>query len=350
MMPMRAAISRDSEFRALAALSARLGRDRLRTQAAGGNTSLKRDGLLWIKASGTWLAEAQDRDIMVPVRLAPLMAAFERGDAAAEKAADFVVVEANPSGLRPSIETTAHAVIPRPVVVHIHCVETIAIAVRADAEHVVCERLRGIAGVHWDFVPYRRPGLPLARAIAERLRPQTNVLILANHGLVVAAATVAEAEQLVERVCAALSAPAREAPVPDLDRLAALARGSGYRLPSDPSAHALALDPQSLRIAAGGSLYPDHVIFLGPGTSILEQGASLDRLEAPPLHLAVPGVGVLLHGSVGSGADEMLRCLCDVTARIGVGTPVVYLTPEDEDALMNWDAEKYRQTLAKGRS
>ena len=48
----------DSELLALRELSSALGADPSRTQGAGGNTSIKRDGAMWIKASGTWLAEA----------------------------------------------------------------------------------------------------------------------------------------------------------------------------------------------------------------------------------------------------------------------------------------------------
>src|SRR5690348_9287823 len=118
----------DPEFRALCALSAELGRNPLRTQAAGGNTSLKRGGVMWIKASGTWLAEAEVRDIMVPVALEPLRQALDRRDPRAEKATDFVPAHLNARGLRPSVETSVHAVIPQPVVVHIHCVATIALA------------------------------------------------------------------------------------------------------------------------------------------------------------------------------------------------------------------------------
>ena len=36
--------------------------------------------------------------------------------------------------LRPSIETTVHALMPQRVVVHVHCVNTIAWAIRSDAE------------------------------------------------------------------------------------------------------------------------------------------------------------------------------------------------------------------------
>ncbi len=46
-------------FTAFRALSARLGQDPLRVQGAGGNTSIKSDGVMWIKASGTELADAE---------------------------------------------------------------------------------------------------------------------------------------------------------------------------------------------------------------------------------------------------------------------------------------------------
>ncbi|NBZ97128.1 MAG: class II aldolase, partial [Proteobacteria bacterium] len=40
-----------------------IARDRMHVQAAGGNVSWKSDNTLWIKASGTWLADAERRDI-----------------------------------------------------------------------------------------------------------------------------------------------------------------------------------------------------------------------------------------------------------------------------------------------
>ena len=76
--------STDPDLRALRRLSAALGRDPDRVQAAGGNTSLKRDGVMWIKASGTWLAAAEDEEILVPVRLEPLLQAMRDGDPGAD--------------------------------------------------------------------------------------------------------------------------------------------------------------------------------------------------------------------------------------------------------------------------
>lgn len=73
-----------SEYDALRALSARVGADPLLVQAAGGNTSIKGDGVMWIKASGTWLRDATAREIMVPVRIpedAPVHYLNDREDA-----------------------------------------------------------------------------------------------------------------------------------------------------------------------------------------------------------------------------------------------------------------------------
>ncbi len=47
------------EISALLELSARIGADPMLTQASTGNTSIKLDGVLWIKASGKWLARAK---------------------------------------------------------------------------------------------------------------------------------------------------------------------------------------------------------------------------------------------------------------------------------------------------
>src|SRR4051812_42580186 len=57
------------ELAQLRELSARIGGDPLLTQASTGNTSIKLGDVLWIKASGRWLADAKCEDILVPLNL-----------------------------------------------------------------------------------------------------------------------------------------------------------------------------------------------------------------------------------------------------------------------------------------
>jgi rhamnose utilization protein RhaD (predicted bifunctional aldolase and dehydrogenase) len=339
----------DAEFRALCEASARIGADPLLVQGAGGNTSIKQGDVLWIKASGTWLKNAARDAIMVPVALPPLLAAVAEQSPKAETPQRFTIAELNPDGLRPSIETTVHALMPQRVVIHVHCVETIAVAVRADAEALVAERLRGL---DWTYVPYSKPGLALARNIAARLKPETDVLVLGNHGVVVAADTVAEAETLLRTVSGLLSQPPRPAPPADIAALQRLTDGSDYRLPEFAETHAIATDLASCRIAAAGSLYPDNVIFLGDGVAISAsqenavQVAARERAEGRnPVLILFPGKGALIRSEANAGAEAMARCLADVTARIDAEADIRYLRTEEVAELLNWDAEKYRQAL-----
>lgn len=347
-------IDDDPEYRALLELSARAGADPDLVQAAGGNTSLKSGRAMWIKASGTWLSDALERSIMVPVEHEALAEAVRSGDPAAEQAMRFVVKDLAPTDLRPSIETVVHAVMPQRVVVHVHCVQTIALAVRADGEARVAERLRGM---NFAWIPYVRPGLPLARAIVARMHADTDILVLGNHGLVVAADTVAQADTLLNRVCGLLAVPPREAPPPDEAALQRLAHGSDYVLPTEPRCHAVATDLVACQHAAGGAFYPDHVIFLGPGSVVAEPGrdaASVvrqveEQTGGAPAEILFPGKGVLVRRDISAGALAMARCLCDVTTRIPEGTRLHYFSNAENAELLGWDAEKYRQALNRSQ-
>ncbi len=318
----------------LRTLSARVGSDPLLVQAAGGNTSLKDAGVMWIKASGTWLKDAASRDIFVPLDHAAILAALERGDPACESCTAFVRTDLNGTGLRPSIETTVHALMPQRVVVHVHCVNTIAWAIRADGEQRLAERL---GGFDWAFIPYARPGLPLAAAIQSRMRRGVNVLVLGNHGLAVAADTVEDAEALLGKVVAAVTRPVRTASRIDRAALDKLSAGTAYKPAAMDETHALATDPLALKRGEHAVFYPDHVVFLGVGVATSSDGN-------PPL-VAVPGVGVLIREDAKPAIEPMGRCLADVMRRIEESDPLVALTDADVDRLVNWDAEKYRQSL-----
>ena len=322
------------EIDKLRRLSARVGTDPLLVQAAGGNTSLKDGGVMWIKASGTWLKDADTRDLFVPLDHAAIMAGLTKNDPACESCTAFVRTDLNSTGLRPSIETTVHALMPQRVVVHVHCVNTIAWAIRADAEQRLAERLTGF---NWAFIPYARPGLMLADAIAARLRPGVDVLVLGNHGLVVAAESVDAADALLVRAVTALARTVRAAAAIDMAALQKHAAGTAYQPAVMNETHALATDPLALKRGKSSVFYPDHVVFLGVGVATSFDGD-------PPL-IAIPGVGVLIRNDAKPAIEPMGRCLADVMRRVEESDPLVALTDQDVDRLVNWDAEKYRQTL-----
>jgi len=327
-------------------MSARVGRDMTLVQGAGGNSSVKLGDVLWVKASGAWLSDAETKDVFVPVDLAGARQALAAGNEKMPVAEGFGEIK-----LRASIETALHALLPHPVVLHIHAVNTIAWSVRADGAEEMAAKLDGLS---WHSLPYRRPGLPLSQAVAEiTARAPADVLVLGNHGLVVGGDTPAEAEALAREVERRLALTPRDAPAADFAAVQRVCTGSDYRPASDAVCHALAADAHNLAIATAGSLYPDHVVFLGPALPTLPENTSLADFAAraasqglpSPVAVLVPEAGAVIRKDASAGAEPMLICLGLVVTRLPADARVHYLPSDEEQGLLNWDAERYRQQL-----
>ncbi|HCC58594.1 MAG TPA: class II aldolase [Solibacterales bacterium] len=310
------------QIASLLTLSARLGRDPLLVQASSGNTSVKLDGVLWIKASGKWLASAMDEDSLVPASLDQVRGCMRQG-------LDYRSIRAGTSGceLRASIETAMHAVMPHRVVVHVHSVNAIAWAVRRDAPERMAELLSGLP---WQWIPYVASGLPLAQEIGRALErdPAATVFVLGNHGLVVGADTCAEAAALLDQVeqrIAVQPRPPRQAPV----RLKPRAQ---WRLPANPALHALGADAVSFRILQQGVLYPCQAIFLQEPTG-------------DAAYVAAAGRGVLVSASITKTQSAILGGLLEVVQRIDENAPIRYLLPSELEALLSADVYRYRQKV-----
>lgn len=330
-------------------VSARIGQNVRLVQGAGGNTSIKIDNVLWVKASGLWLADAEREQIFVAVDLNGARQAL-----ADKSSAMPLVAGQRETKLRPSIETSLHALMTHRVVLHVHGVNTIVWAVRADGEEVLQKRL---AGLSWAKLPYYRPGLPLSQAIAAlTARQQPDILILGNHGLLVGGTDTVAAEALMLEVEQRLELPPRAATTADFARLNALCAGTDYRPANFADCHVLATDQHNLKLAIAGSLYPDHVVFLGPAlpslpadmSSIPAFLASFTNSPAPVAFL-VPDAGAIVRQDISPAAEAMLQCLGLVINRVPLSAPIRYMPRDEELALLNWDAERYRKQLTAAR-
>lgn len=316
------------DFNAFRALSATLGSDPLRVQGPGGNTSIKMGDTMWIKASGTELANAQTADIFVAVDRAGAHAqAHGAGDGTCK---DTVLDPENT--LRPSIETTFHAALDWPVIAHTHSIATLTHAISPQGCKVAAQKLDDLSAV---FVPYAKPGLPLTREILARVTPQTQVIVLQNHGLICCGATVAQVAALVDEVERRLALPAR--PVPQNTPANAPIDGHHWAAESW-----IAQDERAQTLALAGSYYPDHVVFLGPALATCAS-------DGTPPAIVIEGTGVLLRNDATSSQRAMLRCLSDVLVRLPDDWTPQAIGPDAEAELLDWDAEKYRQALAARR-
>ncbi len=178
-------------------LSHLIGQDPRLVQPGGGNTSIKDGDTLLVKGSGTDLRTIT-RDGFTRLslsRLARLRDVESMTDAEMMRFMAGCMVAEGPA---PSVETPLHALLPYRVIGHTHDIPTMSLTnIRdAEAERLVAELFEG----RIVYVPYVRPGFPLAQAVGRmvgrtggqgdrrtggRIPPEAIGMALAHHGLVV---------------------------------------------------------------------------------------------------------------------------------------------------------------------
>jgi len=312
-------------------------------QAGGGNTSLKTESGLWIKASGTRLSDAESGDIFLLLPWDQL----NRWSAGV----DEVLMGLSPGGknVRASVETAMHLALPHRFVAHTHSVRGIRWLVCPDRTAELEQRLTGL---RWARLPYVHPGRHLADAIRDAIDARDiDLLLLENHGLVFGADDSVELMKLISEVESRLDVAVRS-----IRRASSAPKESappGW-VPQSDDVGLLAFDGDALRVASGGTLYPDHCVYLGPSVAVAQD------LGAVPLALVryrechsvdakalfVHGCGAFLRESSSDEARAMLRCLVNVVNGIEPGTRIQYLPDSQVRSLMVWDAEEYRRKVA----
>jgi rhamnose utilization protein RhaD (predicted bifunctional aldolase and dehydrogenase) len=344
--------SSDVEIAALVDLSVRLGRDPLLVQASNGNTSIKIDGVLWVKSSGKWLVNARDEELLVPIGLKD----------ARESVKNNSEIAAGIGGerrLRPSIETAMHGVLRHRVVIHVHSVNAIAWAIRVDGVVRLKERL---AGLKWRWIPYVGSGIPLAQRIEMGVAdaPETDVLVLGNHGLVICGDDCDAAEELLREVERRLAVQPREFFPADIEALKSMASNSQWGLPELDALHALGTDGISRKILGRGILYPCQAIFLGATMPISSRAAVVsdargqrNRGDRNRSFVVVEDGGVLIEENMTAIELANLIGLMEVIQRTEEGAPIRYLTAAElrgvlDDRAYSYKAVAMRSEKARG--
>jgi len=331
----------------LIALCEDLGKDINLVQGAGGNISLKKDNNFWIKASGTWLADARKSSIFVQLGLKEVLTAYGNGSN------DFTDCIVSTNGLRPSIETSLHAIMPQKVVVHVHSINSLSWVARKGGDKLIAKRLEGLS---WAWIDYIRPGLPLTQLIQSIIggKPQINVLMMANHGLVVAADTVEDVRALLVEVEKRLSPPQLTSSEIEEGKLNTLLEliPEGYRVPKSTKIHILAQNEHATELVREGALYPDHVVFLGHSMPVVQPNELhlLDTVTAVTPHCAIiQGLGVVLNDKCSLSEEAMLECFALLAPTLPAKSELSYFSAQQIGELLNWDAEKLRQAADKMR-
>jgi len=324
---------------------AQIGADSMLVQGSGGNISWKDGETLWIKASGTCIADAAVREIFVPVDLAYLQQAITAGN--------FNVSPRlfGDTSLRPSIETLLHALIPTRLVVHLHPVEVLARLVRSNSASEICSLTT--SSLRWLSLNYFKPGADLARVLAQSLksRPSVNVIFLKNHGIVIGGEDIEEIRIILNELVATFTTHPRHKIVTTVDvHRQAKINELGYRLLPNYEVNQLALNRFLFsRLRVDWALYPDHVVFLGPKAICFDDFdafmSTAARLEKLPELVFIRDLGVFASEKFRDIQEAHINCYAAVMFRQSYEEKLDSLTDGQISELLDWDAEIYRRSI-----
>jgi len=283
--------------------SFKIGLDSSLVQGAGGNTSYKDENFLWVKASGTKLRDARDKNIFVKLDLEKARKLSFFDDAQLICSA---IINPTDENLRPSIETAMHSIITAPVVTHVHSLGSIGSSILRKPNEAI-KKLSGIVNMAW--IPYIRPGAQLAKAISKVVDESHNALLLGNHGMTVWGDSFSEVESLISKI----ENKWRSSFIKNLDF-------SKQNFISE----------NWVNILCGGILTPDEAVFLG---------------ETPFRKVIDPNNEIVFDDNLSSDSKEIAKLLINLDGWINDIQDINYLSKSQIHSILNWDMEKFRQGL-----
>lgn len=271
-----------------------LGADENLVLHGGGNTSVKIDGVLWVKGSGWDLGTIEEAGF-APVQMDALL-----NIAKMDSISDSELVRLQKEGMTdktapaPSIEAVVHAIIPYKFVDHTHADAVVTVSNTPNGRELIGQ----IYGDKVVVVDYVMPGFILSKAIADAIngREWSDIegIVLLNHGifsfdddgdvsykkmidLVKKASDYLMQNAQIEN--SFLASEVKKTPLKD--EISTL-RGCDVEIYTvdTVSAKTLASLANLEEIICGGPLTPEHVIRTKPRAVIVEEGEEANSVKA----------------------------------------------------------------------
>ena len=175
--------------------------------AGGGNTSMKENGVLYVKGSGCSLSTIRSVDF-VAMNLDKLLAICGKQYPTEDKEREALfLADVSAAKLpgeerkRPSVEALLHALFPQRYVLHLHPALINGLTCGADGRRIAAELFPEAI-----WVNACRPGYTLAKRLSDKIGPGTDTVLLQNHGVFFAADTPDGLSKLLDRMIAVLKA------------------------------------------------------------------------------------------------------------------------------------------------
>jgi len=274
-----------------------LGQDDSLVLHGGGNTSVKIDGILWVKGSG-WDLGTIEEGGFAPVRMDALLSIAEQ-----ESMSDSELVRLQREGMTdkaapaPSIEAVVHAIIPYRFVDHTHADAVVTISNTPNGRELI-EKIYGDKVVVVDYV---MPGFILSKAIAEAVKgrdwAEIEGIVLLNHGIFSFDENGETSYQkMLALVQKASDFLAKNAYIDNKISVSLISEASKDALQSNISAlrgcpvEIVTIDTESAKMLSGlvnlqeiidgGPLTPEHVIRTKPKAAIIKEGKEAESIDS----------------------------------------------------------------------
>ena len=378
------------ELNELVALSNNYGSNPELVIAGGGNTSYKTDDILWVKAGGTELRSITENGFvsLERIMLQQIMKNSYSEDSVEREQQvtyDLLRAKVNPELQKyPSMEALVHELLPFSFVVHTHPTYVNALMCSRNAEKAA----RELFGNDALFISYCAPGYVLAKKVEADLMKckQSNtkipqIILLENHGVILAANTTKEIDDINNRVLTTIKSKLPQQPD---QRSLPIDKETIELLPTVR----MLLSDDSLKIARvrknnmilhfcsgneafqkiNGAFTPDHIVYCKSRPLFLDRtgnSESLTQLFMVKLEQFVKENGyqpkVILikdYGMIGvaensHNADTVLDVFEDAMKisfyASAFGGPR-FIAKDEVDFIESWDAEKYHKNMHKGTS
>jgi rhamnose utilization protein RhaD (predicted bifunctional aldolase and dehydrogenase) len=362
----------------LVEISRFFGRNKEYVIAGGGNTSYKDKDTIWIKASGTSLADINEEGFVSLSRdkLRKISEkSYSQNPNMREKQVKDDLAEAviGPEGKRPSVETSMHEIIDYPFIVHTH--PTLVNSMLCSKKSKTLSRK--ILGKKALFIEYTDPGYVLFKKVHDKLKDyrerfssEPSVILLQNHGIFVSGNTVEEIKSIYSDVENDLKGNI-SINLPEDKSHYSIEYGRGI---SREIAGILNLDPSDIAFRTNELITrflksekdfanvskpftPDDIVYCKSSYLFTDQTGEKLREQVErfsdnhgymPKIIGIKGKGLL---AIESGSQSPVTVL-DVFENMmkvsmlseNFGGPQ-FMTPEQIDFIDNWEVENYRRTV-----
>ena len=333
-------------------------------QAGGGNTSVKLDDqVMLVKSSGFQLADVSENSGYSKIDYRLIAEYFKENIRAdgkfvlTEDAGNALLVKAQMAGGRASIETFLHAVTGK-YTLHSHPTLVNILTARKDGREILEELFPDAV-----YVPYRKPGAALAETYYKicQAAGEPEIIFLESHGLVVsgglAERVISRTEEVLEKIAAYLQVSYEAYPnatklwdafagIPELaerivylseNRFLSPGTAEGDILQADKWNHAFCPD-----CVVYGSKKP---LFLADDFDAADVTAFIERNGIPAMVCYKGRVYILAESVKKAQEIENVMSFAAQVQAANRSHEMQFLSEGQQDALLNWDAEKYRRKL-----